>query len=100
MYYYSSNYEYPYRQNATTTIQAKTPSLMTSLGEVELEGYYDLFVYETLLSVIGATLKVQMSRGSIEGKLIGAKPDHVILESNGNTFFIRIKEIVWIMPAK
>ena len=41
-----------------------------------------------------------MSTGSIEGKLIGAKPDHVILESNGNTFFIRIKEIVWIMPAK
>ena len=100
MYYYSSSYEYPYRQATTTMMQAKTPTLMTSLGEVKLEGYYDLFVYETLLSVIGATLKIQMSTGSIEGKLIGAKPDHAILESNGNTFFIRIKEIVWIMPVK
>ena len=96
MYYYSSNYEYPYRQNTTTMMQAKTPTLMTSLGEVELEGYYDLFVYETLLPVI----KIQMSTGTIEGKLIGAKPDHAILESNGNTFFIRIQEIVWIMPVK
>jgi len=100
MYYYSSSYEYPARQNIKTMLQAKTPTLMTSLGEVELEGYYDLFVYETLLSVVGSTLKIQMSTGSIEGKLIGAKPDHAILESNGNTFFIRIQEIVWIMPVK
>ncbi len=41
-----------------------------------------------------------MSTGSIEGKLIGGKPDYTILESNGNTFFIRIKEIVWIMHVK
>ena len=100
MYYYSSNYGYPSRQDAMPVAEGKTSTLMTSFGEVELEGYYDLFVYETLLSVIGTNLKIQMSTGTIEGRLIGAKPDHAILEANGNTFFIRIQEIVWMMPVK
>lgn len=100
MYYYSSNYGYPSRQDQVTTVQRENPTLATTLGTIELEGYYDLFVYETLLSVIGTTLKIQMSTGMIEGKLVGAKPDHIILESNGNTFFIRTKEIVWLTPIK
>lgn len=69
MYYYSTNYHYPSRQDAT---------MMTSLGKVELEGYYDLLVYETWLSVIEPALKIQMSTRSIKGQLIGAKPDHAI----------------------
>ncbi len=51
MYYYSTNYQYLSRQD-TTMMETKTPTITTSLGEVELEDYYDLFVYETLLSVI------------------------------------------------
>ncbi|WP_226536392.1 DUF2642 domain-containing protein [Fictibacillus halophilus] len=27
-----------------------------------------------------------------------AKPDHVVIQEHDSTFFVRLREIVWIMP--
>ncbi|RNA70442.1 YuzF family protein [Alteribacter keqinensis] len=66
-------------------------------GEVEYVVNYDPFVFETAQSVIGSKLVFQTTQGSVRGRLIDAKPDHVVVEQEGGTFFIRIQEIVWIL---
>lgn len=98
VYYYSSNDTYPNSEETVSINEDNTPSLTTTLGKVELEDHYDIFFYECLLTIIGTNIKIQMRTSNLEGTLIGAKPDHIILDHDGKTFFIRIQEIVWIMP--
>jgi hypothetical protein len=59
---------------------------------------YDPYVVEALKSVMGKELVVETSRGSIRGELTDVKPDHIVLSTNDTSFFIRIQEIIWIMP--
>ncbi|WP_216828431.1 YuzF family protein [Alkalihalobacterium elongatum] len=59
---------------------------------------YDPYVVETLQSVKGREILVETSRGSIRGDLVDVKPDHIVLSTNDTSFFIRIQEIIWIMP--
>lgn len=56
------------------------------------------YVVETLMSVKGKCVIIETTRGRIEGTVAGVKPDHVILQLHEKTAFIRIAEIVWIMP--
>ncbi|WP_422661361.1 YuzF family protein [Paenibacillus sp. EC2-1] len=58
----------------------------------------DPCVVETLQSVMGKRVVIETTRGSVEGCVAGVKPDHVIIETRGRKFFVRIAEIVWIMP--
>lgn len=60
----------------------------------------DPYVVNTLMTVIGKKLVVETVRGSMTGVLKDVKPDHIVLhEACGDSiFFIRIKEIVYIMP--
>jgi hypothetical protein len=59
---------------------------------------YDPYVVEALKSLMGKELIVETSRGSIRGELTDVKPDHIVLSTNDTSFFIRIQEIIWIMP--
>ncbi|MTH53824.1 DUF2642 domain-containing protein [Bacillus mangrovi] len=59
----------------------------------------DPYVYQTLLTVKGKDLVIQTVRDTIRGKLTDVKPDHIVLKANGDSiFFIRIQQIVSIMP--
>lgn len=58
----------------------------------------DQCVVETLTSVIGKNVVLETTRGGIDGCVVAVKPDHVVLETRHKKFFVRIAEIVWIMP--
>lgn len=60
----------------------------------------DPYVVETLKTIIGNRVVVETVRGSLHGELIDVKPDHIVVgEPYGDTrFFIRIQEIVYVMP--
>jgi hypothetical protein len=58
----------------------------------------DPFVVQTLQTVVGKVLIVQTTRDTIRGILKDVKPDHVMLMAGDSPFFIRIQQIVSIMP--
>ncbi len=87
MYYNNIDYTRNHHQHHThTTMQQQMVML------------YDPYVVETLQSVKGREILVETSRGSIRGDLVDVKPDHIVLSTNDTSFFIRIQEIIWIMP--
>lgn len=58
----------------------------------------DPFVVQRLQTVIGKELIVQTTKDTIRGILKDVKPDHVVLMAGDSPFFIRIQQIVSIMP--
>lgn len=56
------------------------------------------FVYEALRSLVGKRAVLDTTRGSVSGIVIDAKPDHVVIQEHDSRFFVRLREIVWIMP--
>ena len=56
------------------------------------------FVYEALRSLIGKRAVIDTQRGSVSGMVVDAKPDHVVMQEHNSKFFVRLNEIVWIMP--
>ncbi|MGA4719810.1 YuzF family protein [Fictibacillus nanhaiensis] len=56
------------------------------------------FVYEALRSLVGKRAVLDTTRGSVSGIVIDAKPDHVVIQEQDSRFFVRLREIVWIMP--
>ncbi|WHY34204.1 YuzF family protein [Cytobacillus firmus] len=56
------------------------------------------FVYEALRSLKGKRAVLDTTRGSVSGMVVDAKPDYVVIQEYDSTFFVRIREIVWIMP--
>ena len=82
--------------NYSKPVQAQS----TRQEEVPMQAFYDPYVYETLQSIIGATVVIETEIGSVHGEIKDVKPDHVVLESHGKLFFVRTKEIVWIMPIQ
>jgi hypothetical protein len=58
----------------------------------------DPYVYETLQKIIGKRLVIETVRGNVTGNLKDVKPDHVVMKEKDSTFFVRIQQIVWIMP--
>lgn len=59
---------------------------------------FDPYLYHTLHEQIGATVVVQTTKGTVTGKLENVMPDFVVVESGGSPFFIRIQQIVWVIP--
>ncbi|WP_096199675.1 YuzF family protein [Bacillus sp. FJAT-45350] len=57
----------------------------------------DPYVYQTLQSVMGQDAVIETGRGGIRGKIMDVKPDHVVLQTNTATYYIRIQEIIWVM---
>nr|MBA5586334.1 YuzF family protein [Anaerobacillus isosaccharinicus]QOY38723.1 YuzF family protein [Anaerobacillus isosaccharinicus] len=58
----------------------------------------DPFVVQTLQSVIGKDLVVETTKDTIRGNLKDVKPDHIMIMAGNTPFFIRIQQIVTIMP--
>lgn len=60
----------------------------------------DPYVVSALMTLIGNEIVVETVRGSLNGKLMDVKPDHIVLGEryDDSKFFIRIAEIVHIMP--
>ncbi|RFU62843.1 DUF2642 domain-containing protein [Peribacillus glennii] len=58
----------------------------------------DPYVYQTLSSVVGNQVAVQTTKFSVRGILKNVMPDHIVVEMGGNNFFIRTKEIIWVVP--
>jgi ferredoxin-fold anticodon binding domain-containing protein len=58
----------------------------------------DPFVIQTLQTVIGKQLVVETTKDTIRGVLKDVKPDHVMLMAGNSPFFVRIQQIVSIMP--
>jgi FKBP-type peptidyl-prolyl cis-trans isomerase 2 len=59
----------------------------------------DPYVVQTLQSVMGADVVIETTRGNVRGTVSDVKPDHVVIDSSSSTFFVRIQQIVWIMPT-
>ncbi|KZE55593.1 hypothetical protein AV540_05970 [Brevibacillus parabrevis] len=79
---------YPYQPQSQPGLN--TPS-MTSL--------IDPFVYQTLLGVVQRDVVIQTTQGNLRGNVVNVLPDHVVLRVGGSTFFVRIQQIVWVMPS-
>ncbi|RXT06376.1 YuzF family protein [Ammoniphilus sp. CFH 90114] len=58
----------------------------------------DPYVYQTLKTVVGKMVIVETVRGSIRGTLQKVVPDHIVLQAGDSTFFVRIQQIIWVMP--
>ncbi|GIP24645.1 hypothetical protein J22TS3_49200 [Paenibacillus sp. J22TS3] len=58
----------------------------------------DSCVVEALMSLIGKIVILETTRGRLDGCVLDVKQDHVVLEERHKKFFVRIAEIVWIMP--
>ncbi|MCT2535179.1 YuzF family protein [Aquibacillus koreensis] len=56
------------------------------------------YVYQAATSLVGKYAVIETTRGSISGEVIDAKPDHIALKQRDSIFFVRLCEIVWIMP--
>ncbi|UOY94434.1 YuzF family protein [Ectobacillus sp. JY-23] len=64
----------------------------------EVVSSVDPYVVQTLQSVVGKRLVVDTVRGAVRGVLKDVKPDHIVIEEKNAPFFVRIQQIVWIMP--
>ncbi|MDG4656955.1 YuzF family protein [Ectobacillus antri] len=64
----------------------------------EVVSSVDPYVVQTLQSVVGKRLVVDTVRGAVRGTLKDVKPDHIVIEEKNTPFFVRIQQIVWIMP--
>jgi hypothetical protein len=64
-----------------------------------LQSFYDPYVYQTLLTIVGQMVTVQTIRGSVRGSLKTVMPDHIVVESNETPFFIRTQQIIWVFPG-
>lgn len=69
--------------------QSNTPQMVSLV---------DPYVYQALQTLVSKRVVVETSRGSITGQISDVKPDHIVLQSHDATFFIRIQEIIWVMP--
>lgn len=60
----------------------------------------DPYVVKTLRTVIGKRIIVDTVRGTVQGKLIDVKPDHIVLKEldDDQPTFVRIQQIVFVMP--
>lgn len=58
----------------------------------------DPFVVNRLQSVLGKNLIVETTKDTIRGELTDVQPDHIALQAGDSTFFVRIQQIVSIMP--
>lgn len=62
--------------------------------------FVDPFVVKRLQSVVGKDLVVETTKDTIRGVLVEVQPDHIALSAGGDsTFFVRIQQIVSIMPV-
>lgn len=60
--------------------------------------FIDPYVYQTLQTIKGREVVIETVRGNMQGIIQDVKPDHIVLKSRDTLFFVRIQQIIWIMP--
>lgn len=55
---------------------------------------------ERLRMITGRSVVVETVRGNLQGVLVDVKPDHIVVQSydNDTVFYVRIQQIVHVMP--
>ncbi|MGM0842902.1 MAG: YuzF family protein [Bacillota bacterium] len=81
------SYYHPYNRNQGTNVNTTYTTLI------------DPFVVSRLQSVMGKMLIVETTKDTIRGDLIEVQPDHISLKAGDSVFFVRIQQIVSIMPV-
>jgi len=67
---------------------------------VEFVSSFDPYVYQTLSTIVGNKIVVQLTNNSlVKGVLNQVFSDHIVVEQNGTPFFIRTQQIIWVSPA-
>ncbi|WP_246943906.1 YuzF family protein [Bacillus pinisoli] len=79
---------YMYRQ-MPQTMQGMQPKQVTVV---------EPYVYAAATTLVGKRAVVETTRGNVSGVVMDAKPDHIVLQERESTFFVRLCEVVWIMP--
>ncbi|NEY73034.1 YuzF family protein [Bacillus mesophilus] len=71
------------------------PMPMTGPEEIVVSEPY---VFSAVSTLIGSPVVIETTRGRISGMLMDGKPDPLIIKVGDSTFFVRLCEVVWIMP--
>ncbi|WP_260471947.1 YuzF family protein [Bacillus sp. HMF5848] len=79
---------------AVSPSQMNMPSMPQPMQVMVVEP----FVYQALMSLKGKRVVLDTTRGPVNGIVVDAKPDHVVIQERDSTFFVRTCEIIWIMP--
>ncbi|QGG48096.1 YuzF family protein [Heliorestis convoluta] len=61
--------------------------------------FVEPYVYGALRSLTSKRVIVETPRGTVSGNLVEVKPDHVVVQDRDSTFFVRMREIIWVMPV-
>ncbi|KAA0546627.1 DUF2642 domain-containing protein [Bacillus sp. BGMRC 2118] len=56
------------------------------------------FVVQAAQSLIGKNAVIETVGDSFRGRVMDAKPDHIVIQSGDSSFFIRLQMIISIMP--
>jgi hypothetical protein len=75
--------------------------MMRDRKSIQYTTLVDPYVVEVLRTIIGQSVVIETVRGNLQGIISDVKPDHVVVKSydNGTVFFVRIQQIVHIMPT-
>jgi ferredoxin-fold anticodon binding domain-containing protein len=75
--------------------------MMKNRESIQYTTLVDPYVVEVLRTIIGQSVVIETVRGNLQGILSDVKPDHVVVKSydNGTVFFVRIQQIVHVMPT-
>ncbi|WP_232696662.1 DUF2642 domain-containing protein [Brevibacillus daliensis] len=57
------------------------------------------YVFQTLQSLMSNSVTILTTRGIVQGVVCNVLPDHVVIEKADTMFFVRLPEIVWVMPS-
>ncbi len=58
----------------------------------------DPYLLQTLQGLIGCVVAVQTARGTVHGRLSHLTPDHVVVDVSNAPFFIRLQQVIWVVP--
>ncbi|WP_432352517.1 DUF2642 domain-containing protein [Sporosarcina sp. A2] len=47
---------------------------------------------------MGKFIVIETTQGPVEGIIKTVKPDHVVIKGRSKDFYVRIAQIVWLMP--
>lgn len=56
------------------------------------------YVVQAVQSLIGKNAVIETVGDSFRGRIMDAKPDHIVVQSGDSTFFVRLQMIISIMP--
>lgn len=74
--------------------------MMKNVQQIQYTTMVEPYVVEALQRVIGRSVVIETVRGNLQGILTDVKPDHIVVKAydNDTIFYVRIQQIVHIMP--